>query len=113
MREIGFPQPLTAVAFRHRDDLDAAQGHGDIFVGFACHVESLSFDYWSHGVDVALIGREAVRGRSEQTRALYFSNRGHSLLDASDDIEEHSRWLHADDPLAAREYNSQRKGVKI
>lgn len=113
LREIGFPQPLTAIAFRHRDDLDAAQGHGDIFVGFACHVESLSFDYWSHGVDIALIGREAVRGRSEQTRALYFSNRGHSLLDASDDIEEHSRWLHADDPLAAREYNSQRKGVKM
>merc|ERR1712137_63710 len=100
-----FPQPLTAVQFRQRHDLDVTQGHGDILVGFACHVEALSFDYWSQGMHVSHIGRNAIRGRSEtERRSLFFTSRGLAMLDASDDIEDHAAWLQADDPMTARGY---------
>merc|ERR1712227_352841 len=35
------------------------------------------------------------------------------MIDASDDIDEHRVWLHSDDPMAAREYVTSKRGVTI
>jgi len=109
LREIVFPQPLTAVSFRHRHDQDSVNGHADILLGFSSHVESLSFDYWSHGAPPPLLGRNALRGRTEQSNSIVFEcadslgHRGLALLDAIDDIEDHTEWLHSEYPMLARE----------
>lgn len=114
LREIAFPQPLTAVQFRQRPDLDTSQGHGDILIGFACHVETLSFEYWSHGTPVELIGRNSSFGAPEsETRFLYYTNRGVHVLDMSTDIEEHQVWMHSDDPIRAREHLLNKTGVNL
>lgn len=57
LRELQFPQPMTSVAFRCRSDEDIEAGHGDILLGFASHVESISNSYWMpHWMRGALSG---------------------------------------------------------
>jgi hypothetical protein len=47
---VTFPQPLTCVSFKREVDMSIANGHGDILVGFAAHVEQISFDFWTRSI---------------------------------------------------------------
>lgn len=50
LREVYFPQACTSVAFLQLPDMDTTQGHGDVLVGFAAHVEQIPLDVWARGV---------------------------------------------------------------
>jgi len=116
LRDILFPQPLTAVAFRYRPDRDVSRGHGDVLVGFASHVEVVSYDLWSRHLSECFLGRYAARscdGQGILSADSTKSRRGLALLDASDDISDHIMWLHSDQPQEVRSCLMDRKGVTI
>lgn len=113
IREVVFPQPLTSVAFRHRNDADSNGGHGDILLGFSSHVASISFEFWTRGIPEHMIGRNAARGRAFESRSFHFTKRGFPVLDASDEIGDHQLWLHAEDPIQARQHILSKKGVTL
>ncbi|CAK0889186.1 unnamed protein product, partial [Prorocentrum cordatum] len=69
LREILFPQALTAVAFRRHHCLDQQRGHGDVLVGFAAHVEQIPFEVWSRGIVKAPLGPRDKGARAVTTTA--------------------------------------------
>lgn len=111
LKEIGFPQPLTTVMFRRRIDMDQANGHDDLLLGFAAHVEKISFEFWSRG----LPERCAVGDTKKETASIpQGTGRGLLRLDASDDINDHTIYLHAKKgQTTVRDFLGSRKGVGI
>eukprot|EP00929_Paragymnodinium_shiwhaense_P076230 TRINITY_DN3914_c0_g5_i1.p1 TRINITY_DN3914_c0_g5~~TRINITY_DN3914_c0_g5_i1.p1 ORF type:complete len:1614 (+),score=423.26 TRINITY_DN3914_c0_g5_i1:220-5061(+) len=116
-KEIVFPQPLTAVAFRFEPTMQANAGNGDVLVGFAAHVESISRDFWSHKVPEELLGTgTSVVGNSDVLVLVGTTDRtrrGVNKLQASEDIEDHIAYLHSKEPEKVKAYLEARQGVNI
>jgi len=93
LKDISFPQPLTSVMFRHRLDADHTAGHEDLLLGFAGHVERIPFEFWSRSMpqkhDTKNDSNECLEVEPVRT------DRGLARLGASDDIHDHSVYLHA------------------
>jgi len=131
LREVIFPQSLTCVAFQRRQDMDTAKGHGNVLLGFASHVEQMSFEFWSRGLPSDLVGTAQNRasvgamsameregsildGRRSTMSMSRPSRRGTlpKRLEHSSDINDHVAYLHAADPQAAKEYLAEHSITK-
>jgi len=47
LRDVVFPQPLTAACFLRRQDFDGTRGHGDVLIGFAGAVKVVHLEQWA------------------------------------------------------------------
>ncbi|CAK9014856.1 Hypothetical protein (Fragment) [Durusdinium trenchii] len=80
LREVFFPQACTSVAFMKLPDMDISQGHGDVLVGFAAHVEQMPLDVWARGVKHESLGGSTLestmrssQGTSKSSKGTHFS----------------------------------------
>lgn len=94
LKDIAFPQPLTSVAFR--------QGHEDVLLGFAAHVEAISYDFWSRGIAPGLIGEGSANVLSKQASMVEDARKSRTSRQSEDgrDDEVNLRLGHPDEVMS-------------